>query len=72
MTEELVPGLYEALLTEELSARIRRARGQGKVVELDDVDALTWPTFLPDTCTIGCSSRSPASPVAPRSARGSG
>lgn len=38
MTDELVPGLYEALLTEELSSRIRRARSQGKVVELDDVD----------------------------------
>ena len=37
MTDELVPGLYEALLTEELRARIERARGQGKVIELEAV-----------------------------------
>ena len=38
MTDDLVPGLYEALLTEELSARIGRARSRGKVVSLESVD----------------------------------
>jgi superfamily II DNA or RNA helicase len=37
MTDELVPGLYETLLTEELNARIGRARGHGKVVALETV-----------------------------------
>jgi hypothetical protein len=38
LTDDLVPGLYEALLTEELSARIGRARSRGKVVSLETVD----------------------------------
>lgn len=33
MSEELVPGLYESLLTEELRARIEEARQQGRLVE---------------------------------------
>jgi superfamily II DNA or RNA helicase len=42
MTDELVPGLYEALLTGELRERIERARQHGKVVDLEAIgdDAL--------------------------------
>ena len=42
MADELVPGLYEALLTGELRERIERARQHGKVVDLEAVgdDAL--------------------------------
>jgi superfamily II DNA or RNA helicase/HKD family nuclease len=38
MTDELVSGLYEALLTEELRARIERAREQGKTIDLQAIE----------------------------------
>jgi superfamily II DNA or RNA helicase/HKD family nuclease len=38
LTDELVPGLYEALVTGELRARIERARRQGKIVDLKAID----------------------------------
>jgi superfamily II DNA or RNA helicase len=37
MTDELQPGVYEALLTEELGERIERARQRGREVHLDAV-----------------------------------
>jgi hypothetical protein len=37
VSDELLPGLYEALLTEELGERIERARKQGKIVALEAV-----------------------------------
>ena len=38
MTDELTPGLHEALITEALRARIERARAQGWLVEWKEMD----------------------------------
>jgi HKD family nuclease len=38
VSDELAPGLYEALITEELRARIEHARRQGKIVDLKAID----------------------------------
>ena len=49
MTDDLTPGLHEALVTEALRARIERARQQGWIVDLDPIDDATLAEHLGST-----------------------
>src|SRR6476661_6689307 len=46
MSEELPPGIYEALVTEALQASVERARAQGWVIESSDIDDASIANIL--------------------------
>jgi hypothetical protein len=46
MTDDLIPGLYEKLITRSLRERIERARRSGKSIEMDAVDEHSLPDLL--------------------------
>ena len=62
MSEDLTPGLHEALITEELLLRIEQARALGWIVESRAIYDATIARYWLATFTTRCATESPRFP----------